>query len=168
MASEFEGMSFLTSGLQDFMDKEVHKPVENVCKNTALHIWQMINTENKGSGTYGSPVWTGAFIASHRIDVNTVDTSRVSRPKWRKNANKYTGQGLNIAKQELDYFRIGDVINISNTVQDSYSSEPFYAPLIEDYSLSKKTPQGVYKVAAMLAETSLQTNMTSYMNGVSR
>lgn len=153
---------FSGTGLDDLIREEIAEPVERIQKGVSLDLWDFLTTEATYSNSFGSPVWTGAYIASHRISVNSIDVSFEKRPSYA--AVRYTTGltslkplGMGYAKSQVSNAKIGDTIYISNSAP--------YAQALER-GLSRKTPDGIYNVAMDVAEVRLTANISKYLTGV--
>ena len=160
---ELQGLNTLSNrNIADMVTKQVREPVQNLAKNMTFAIWDIITTEAMIAGDMGSPVWTGAFNASHRVAVNYIDRSYEMRPD-RESTVSFSALEKSYVKGALAASKLGDIIYISNSVADENGVS--YARAIESGELSGKVPFGVYSVAADAVKLRFNMAPSQYLKG---
>jgi len=120
--------------------------------------------EHRGQGhPFGSPVWSGSYLTSHRVAVNRVDTSSnhlhghdLTQTEAEALLSQYPLDAMSILRQQR--FKIGDTISISNNSKQGQSwshdggSSGQYAEVLQTRpSPWHKTRGDMYKNAADFA-----------------
>ena len=130
-----------------FQEKVVQRFVQKH-RTIALQAMKEVTTDSRTVGfAHGSPVWTGRFKGSHKINVNVPDTG-VLPPhpetfeglRWPDDpAAPYPSPALSEASIKLTALKPFEKVVISNHLPYARRIETGYSP---------KTPEGVYGITA--------------------
>jgi hypothetical protein len=134
------------------MAKDISEGVRSYMQVFALAAYSYVLRESYVGMGDGSPVWTGNYIASHHLSVGTAAYKERVRPDPPvRNSVDTSGYSvaLSQAATALQMWQVGESIFLTNAAKDQTGK--YYAGAIEN-GLSKKTPEGVYRLALSYAE----------------
>ena len=127
-------------------EKKFARQAKLFVDKVALDLYRNIAADARNVSGFGSPVWSGRFLASHRVSVNNINDS-VAGPNpafdninWPDSGGKtLRPRSLSSVSNILRLSKLGDTIFISNSLD--------YAQFLEKGGSRTQAPNGIYRVA---------------------
>lgn len=146
----------------DAQINKVQQKIERTLKSVVQGVaYQMTATIGSyvGFGQGGSPIWTGQYIDSHRVSLNSVDKSFKPHFGERNKVEPREGSLTNsYVSSVISGYQLGDTINISNSVPHAREVEQG----------TKTAPQGVYEVSVKVAIAKVPQTIASAVRAFDR
>lgn len=154
---KFDASAF-SKQLDAAFERKVQEPAKEVIRIAVKEVYAKLATEAGYGAGYGSPVWFANFVNNHKISVNGLDRSYTMTENAKRPLPARELRGEDEA--ELRNIRLGDTVNISNSVP--------YAVNLEYFGSSKKTPRGVYRITTAVVKMSLDGKVRAAFKGLSK
>lgn len=127
-------------------EKKVVQKFVEFHKAVTLDAYQKVSTDSRDAGfEYGSPVWSGAFRASHNLSVGAPDFTPGPVPE----AGERWPDEPDAIIQATALSKVAQILLALKPFGQTFiaNAKPYSRKLENGYSL--KAPEGIYKVAAM-------------------